>query len=110
MNYINATDSQLVWWQEVQRYAIFTPSDYIYWRANNKKNCPLFNMVNFYISETSRDSNKFIDFSRGVHLSNFELFGTLNICYSSPENTLNHLQDVFYTLINCVTLYGAGLP
>lgn len=109
VNFINGSDSQLVWWQEIQRSAIFAPSDYIYWRSNSRFRCPLFGLVNFYISETSKNSNKIIDFSRGELLKNFDLFSTINVCYKTPEANFNHAPDVLFTLINCLTLYGDGL-
>lgn len=109
VNFINGSDSQLVWWQEIQRSAIFAPSDYIYWRSNSRFRCPLFGLVNFYISETSKNSNKIIDFSRGELLKNFDLFSTINVCYKTPEANFNHAPDVLFTLINCLTLYGNGL-
>lgn len=109
MNFYNATDTFLYWYQEIQASAIFIPSSWTYWRANRNNRCPLLSMVNFYIIEDSKFSVKFVETKRGVNLTNFDLYGTINVCYKSPEPNLRHVPSVVTRFAQCLTLYGKGI-
>lgn len=109
VNFYNATDSYLFWYQHVQKHAIFVPDSWTYWRANRFGKCPLLPLVNFYISEENKVSIKLIDTKRGVNLSNYDQYGTINVCYQTPERSLDHLPKLLTRFVQCLVFYGSGL-
>lgn len=109
MDFYNQTDSYLYWYQYVQKYAIFVPDSWTYWRANQNGLCPFLPIVNFYISEENKNSIKLIDSKRGVNLTNFDLYGTINVCYSTPERSLRHVPKLLTRFIQCLVFYGEGI-
>lgn len=104
----NQTDNELLWYQELQKEAIFVPTYWQYLRANINGDCPSFQLVNFYVSEENSMTVKSVDMSRGAHLRNFDLDGTINICYISPLRFLN-IGRLLTRFNQCLTLYGDGI-
>lgn len=108
-SFFNGTDSYLLWYQELQKQAIFIPDSWTYQRADNNGQCRSMRLVNFYITETNRDSIKMIDTSNGDLLQNFENYGNVNVCYNSPEFILWHVRYYLDRFVQCLTLYGDGI-
>lgn len=108
-DFYNKSDSQLLWWQEIQRTAIFIPRSFVFFKANANGDCPLMNYVNFYISETTFDHMINVDVSRGYLLTDFSDFGLIYVCYKSIASTRNEIDNTLYTLMQCLSQYGDGL-
>lgn len=108
-SFFNGTDNHLLWYQELQRGAIFIPELWTYRRADNNGQCRRMQMINFYIDETSQDSIKTIDTTRGELLTNFPTDGMVNVCYRSPETNLRHVRYHLDRFVQCLTLYGDGI-
>lgn len=108
-SFFNGTDSYLLWYQELQKQAIFIPDSWTYQRADNDGQCRNLPVINFYISETNRDSIKIVDMSNGEFLENFSEPGNINVCYNSPEFFLRHVRYYLDRFVQCLTLYGDGI-
>lgn len=105
----NATDTGLLWYQEIQKNSIFIPSDYEFQFANRRGLCPNFEVVNFYIDEVNQLSVKNVYTDRGSMLSYFQDEGVVNVCYRTPERFTYYIGPLLNRFIQCLTLYGDGI-
>lgn len=110
MNFYNATDNYLLWFQQLQNSSIFVPSGWVYIRANRFGECPQFDLVNFYMTEVNSLSVKSVDTTRGAQLENFDSPGIINVCYNSPEYPLVNVANHLDRFVQCLAQYGTGIP
>lgn len=105
----NASDSGLLWYQKIQQESIFIPSSYAFQFANRAGKCPLFDVVNFYIDEINQLSVKSVHTDQGSNLSYFQDDGVVNVCYRTPERYTYYVGPLLDRFIQCLTLYGDGI-
>lgn len=105
----NASDSGLFWYQKIQQDSIFVPSTFAYRFANLNGECPSFEVVNFYIDEVNQLSVKSVATDRGEGLGYFQNPGVVNVCYRTPETYAYYVRPLLTRFIQCLSLYGDGL-
>jgi hypothetical protein len=113
VDFRNSTDFKHLWWQELQRGAVFRAKRYVYHEAIDpiSFNCISQN-YNFYLVVRGRYTAITVDMSRGVGMQRAYQPNTLYFCVrDDPGMTLETdvVVQAVLTFIYCINNYGTGI-
>jgi hypothetical protein len=111
VDYLNATDNKLLWWQELQRTATFIPSKFVYRYVNPLTGlCPI-DYPNFFMSYENRLTQIRVNTKSGYLLTQSYTPNVAYFCIQTVNNriTIANLRSAILTFLRCVTHYGTGI-